>query len=112
MKIIYPMLLAILCAAPVAQACSQISPDSAFILNNDKNKDGALNQSEWRGAKVAGFFVELRVGDKTDFVRLDKNRNRLIDGNELDDKVRYRREPCADWEERMNQLMQQEQQSQ
>lgn len=100
--------LAGLIASPAILACSQMSPESGFIYQNDKNQDGKLNLKEWQNIQLKGYFVAFRAGNLAEFKRLDKNKNRVVEHDELNDQVRYRREPCADWEEYSRKLLEEQ----
>lgn len=104
--------LTTLCATPNALACSQLPAETGFIMSNDRNRDGNISQREWQNAQIGNHFVAFRLGDGREFARLDLNRNRKLDANELHDKVRYRRAPCADWEEYSNRVLREQQQNQ
>ena len=43
---------------------------------------------------------------------LDKNKNGFLSHRELANKVRYERDPCADWEEAMQKMSEQSQNQQ
>lgn len=112
-----PTLLALtaltaLFASTNALACSQLPAEAGFIMSNDRNRDGNISQREWQNAQISNYFVAFRLGDDREFARLDLNRNRKLDANELHDKVRYRRAPCADWEEYSNRVLREQQQNQ
>lgn len=95
-----------------SHACSQISPESAFIISNDPNQDGKLSPKEWQNAQIDRYFVAFRLGNLRDFKRLDKNKNGFLSHRELANKVRYERDPCADWEEAMQKMSEQSQNQQ
>ena len=95
-------------AAPYAAACTQMPPHAGLVLDNDRNRDAALNLQEWQQAQVGAYFVNFRLGDAADFKRLDKDADGLLQPQELADWVRYRREPCADWEEMTRRMMQEQ----
>lgn len=81
-----------------AQACSVLSPSSAFISANDKNGDGALSKKEWRRAKLPeGLKSSRKIGTATAFARLDVNKNGKLEYDELE-FVDYIKNPCEDWE--------------
>lgn len=52
-KIVLSALLA--CSAP-AFACSAIAPESAFMMNYDKNKDGVLSNREFKKVKSSKTY--------------------------------------------------------
>lgn len=97
--------LCLVILAPNAYACSQMPPEHGFIYQNDKNQDGKLTQKEWKSAKLDNYFVAFRLGNVQAFKRLDKDKDGFLDDKELSEKVRYDREPCADWEEAMQKMM-------
>lgn len=98
--------------APNAHACSQLPPETAFVMSNDKNQDNQLSSKEWRNAQIDQYFVAFRLGNMTEFKRLDKNKNGLLNHKELSDKVRYQQEHCANWEKNMQKIISQEQNNQ
>lgn len=98
-------LLPLLLVLPnVAQACTQLPPEASFIAENDRNNDQKLSRLEWRKAEIGElFFIAFRLGGRSELTRFDTDKNQKIDAQELAGQVRYRREPCADWNERMTQ---------
>lgn len=94
---------------PSAFACKAVSPEMALIMQFDKNKDGQLNLVEWRKSKSQKKFItKLKLGDLKTFAKLDKNKNRKLNAEELTQQIEYIRHPCADWEEQMAKLAQEE----
>ncbi|MCP2040158.1 hypothetical protein L1281_000738 [Neisseria sp. HSC-16F19] len=93
------MVFAALLIPATAAACRQMPPEAALIARNDGNQDRRLSRAEWRRAAVGDFFVAFRLGDAAEFARLDQNRDGYLNAEELADQVRYRREPCADWQD-------------
>lgn len=102
--------LAILLAVSTpAFACSAISPEFGFVHQFDKNKDGALSRTEFKKVKATdNYQIKFDLKDKHIFNRLDKNYNGKISADELQNLVDYVRHPCADWEEMMTKMAQEE----
>lgn len=102
--------------ATPAWACSQLPAFQVFMAINDVNKDGALSRREFLNAKLgnADFGNNLRIQfklNKRAFRQLDRNRDGVLrreDQNAWHDLVQYKRAPCADWEEKMQRMIQQE----
>ncbi|SSY70531.1 hypothetical protein [Alysiella crassa] len=102
--------------ATPAWACSQLPAFQVFMAINDVNKDGALSRREFLNAKLsnADFGNNLRIQfklNKRTFRRLDSNRDGMLrneDQNAWYDLVQYKRAPCADWEEEMQRMIQQD----
>lgn len=85
-------------------ACSQLPAEHGLLQENDGDGDGVLSLMEWKKAGIGNYFVAFRLGDELAFEQLDRNHDNYLNANELEDTVRYRRSPCADWEEQMMQM--------
>lgn len=95
---------------PTVLACSAISPEFGFVYQFDKNKDGLLSKSEFKKAKQAEQYkVDFKLAESNAFKQLDHNKNRKLSPDELREHVDYVRHPCADWEEMMNKMLENEQ---
>lgn len=100
------LLLGLLGAATPALACSQLPAFGVFVAQNDKNQDYQLSKKEFLQAKVDGNLrIQFKLNHRG-FRKLDKNRDGFISWDEPNGNlmVSYKRAPCADWEERVNQM--------
>ncbi|STZ56285.1 EF hand [Moraxella lacunata] len=95
-------------SAPTAFACSAISPEFGFVHQFDKNQDGQLSRAEFVKIKQADDYQLDFKPNKRAFNRLDKNKDGQLSPNELADKVDYVRHPCANWEEMMVKMLEEE----
>lgn len=84
--------------ATPALACSLLPPEQSFVRENDRNDDERLSPREWQNAQAANYFVDFTLGALGDFRKLDANRDHFLDYWELTHLVRYRQDPCAEWE--------------
>lgn len=104
-KLIFSIALTIF--APTVLACSAISPESSFMHQFDQNKDGVLNKTEFKKIKKAPTYkVDFKFADMKAFKQLDRNKNRTLSREELQEHIDYVRHPCASWEEKMRELSQ------
>lgn len=111
MKIRQILAVAVLAAmATPAWACSQLPAFVVWVGMNDGNQDGALSQKEFlRAKKDDNLVLKLKLNKRT-FRKLDRNKNGLLERSDQEwyRFVEYKRAPCADWEEKMQQMLQQE----
>lgn len=101
------IILAIACVvfAPTVWACSAIPPEYTFIEQFDKNKDGVLSKAEFKTAKQTDDYkVDFKLANMKAFKQLDRDKNRQLSREELQQHVDYVRHPCAGWEEMIHQL--------
>ena len=119
MKGLWQMAAACACllTAAAAQACSAVAAEDVLANFADRNGNGSISRREWRELakhpQIKDLVLKFRAGSRAEFRRLDRNRNGRIEWEErvgLLERVAYVRHPCADWEEEMLRLQQQEQQ--
>ena len=89
-------LIAFLYCSGSAFACSMLPATTAFIVFNDKNGDQMLNQQEWINAQADKLFkVRFKINDTDEFLRLDYDKNSLIEAREIGfENVVYTENPC------------------
>ena len=96
--------VALLCSN-AAFACDPIAPNwEAFYAANDKNKDKKLQRSEWQNLSFKGSYYdagfESKLPPQQIFTQMDKNKNNVIDGDEIYELWTYLPNPCADFDMR------------
>ncbi|WP_066801611.1 hypothetical protein [Moraxella oblonga] len=103
------LILVVALSAPTAFACSAMSPESGLVYQFDKNQDGQLSRTEFIVIKKAdGYILDFKP-NKRAFNRLDSNKDGQLSSDELSNKVDYVRHPCANWEEAMAKMLEEEQ---
>ena len=98
------MIFALVCSN-VGFACDPVAPNwEAFYKANDKNKDGKLQRSEWQHLSFKGSYYdsgfESTLPPQQIFTQIDKNKNNVIDGDEIYELWTYMPNPCADFDMR------------
>ena len=96
--------VALLCSHS-AFACDPATPNwDAFYKANDKNKDKKLQRSEWQHLNFDGSHYdagfESKLPPQQIFTQMDKNKNNVIDGDEIYELWTYLPNPCADFDRR------------
>lgn len=86
-------------------ACDPIAPNwEAFYEANDKNRDKKLQRSEWQNLNFEGSYYdagfESRLPPQQIFTQMDKNKNNVIDGDEIYELWTYLPNPCAEFDRR------------
>lgn len=96
------IIMALLCSN-AAFACDPIALNwDAFYAANDKNKDKKFQRSEWQNLSFKGSYYEAGFESKLPpqqiFTQMDKNKNNVIDGDEIYELWIYLNNPCADFD--------------
>lgn len=98
--------MGLLFGSPLVLACSVMPPEFGFVYQFDRNRDGQLNRQEWRQIpQEHNYLIQFQINNLKDFKYLDRNKNRKIAPQEIQYLTEYRRPPCADWEEKMQQML-------
>ena len=98
------IVVALLCSN-AAFACDPIAPNwDAFYKANDKNNDKKFQRSEWQHLNFNGSYYdagfESKLPPQQIFTQMDKNKNNVIDGDEIYELWTYLPNPCADFDMR------------
>ncbi len=99
------LIVAALFCANAAFACDPIALNwDAFYKANDKNNDKKFQRSEWQHLNFNGSYYdagfESKLPPQQIFTQIDKNKNNLIDDDEIYELWTYLPNPCADFDMR------------
>ena len=96
--------VALLCSHS-AFACDPATPNwDTFYKANDKNNDKKFQRSEWQHLNFEGSYYdagfESKLPPQQIFTQMNKNKNNVIDGDEIYELWTYLPNPCADFDRR------------